>query len=52
MATIKHCDRETNQVAHELAQQALVAKASYWVDSQPAFITALLANDVTLLPDE
>jgi ribonuclease HI len=49
MATIEHCDREANQVAHELARQALVAKAScIWVDLQPTFITALLANDVTL----
>jgi hypothetical protein len=46
MATIEHCDTEANQVAHELARQALVAKAScIWVDLQPTFITALLAND-------
>jgi hypothetical protein len=38
-----------NQVAHELARQALVSKVSYtWFDSQPTFITALLANDVTI----
>jgi ribonuclease HI len=50
MATIEHCDREANQVAHELAWQALVAKAyCIWV---PTFITALLANDVILLFDE
>ena len=37
----------------ELARQALIAKASFiWVDLQPTFITALLANDVTLLSDE
>ena len=53
MATIEYCDREATQVAHELAWQALVAKAScIWVDLQPTFITALLANDVTLLSDE
>jgi ribonuclease HI len=53
MATIEHCDREANQVAHKLARQALVAKAScVWVDLQPTFITALLANNVTLLSDE
>jgi len=27
MATIEHCDREANKVAHELAQQAFVFKA-------------------------
>jgi hypothetical protein len=53
MAMIKPCDREANQVAHKLARQALVAKAScIWVDLQPTFIPALLANDVTLLSDE
>ena len=53
LAIIKHCDREANQVAHELARQALEEKFScIWVDSQPTFITALLANDVTILSDE
>ena len=53
LATIEHCDREANQVAHELARQALEEKVScIWVDSQPIFITALLANDVTILSDE
>jgi hypothetical protein len=46
-------DREANQVAHELARQALVSKVVYaWADSQTTFITALLANDVMLLSDE
>ena len=49
LAIIEHCDREANQVAHELARQALEEKVScIWVDSQPTFITALLANDVTI----
>jgi ribonuclease HI len=53
MATIEHCDREANQVVHKLARRALVSKVScIWADSQPTFITALLANDVTLLSDE
>jgi ribonuclease HI len=52
-ATMEHCDREANQVAHELARQALQTKSSCtWVDSQPMFITAFLANDVTILSDE
>ena len=40
LATIEHCDREANQVAHELARQALEEKVScIWVDSQPTSIT-------------
>ena len=53
MATIEHCDREANQVAHELAQQAFVSKAiCIWVDSPPSFIFPILSNDVTMLADE
>ena len=53
MATNERCDREANQVVHELALQALETKFSCtWVDSQPMFITAFLANDVTILSDE
>ena len=50
MATIEHCDREANQVAQELAQQAFVSKAiCIWVDSPPSFIFPILSNDVTIL---
>lgn len=53
LSNIEHCNREANQVAHELARQALDDRNScIWVDSQPSFITALLANDVTLLSNE
>ena len=44
MATIEYCDdREANQVAHELARQALVSKVS--CIRAATFITALFAND-------
>ena len=53
MATNERCDREANQVVHELALQALETKFSCtWVDSQPTFITVLLVNGVTLLSDK
>jgi hypothetical protein len=53
MATIEHCDREANQVAHELAQWAFVSKAiCIWVDSPLSFIFPILSNDVTMLSDE
>jgi len=53
MATIEHCDREANQVTHELAQHAFVSKAiCIWVDSPPSFIFPILSNDVTILSDE
>lgn len=53
MATIEHYDREANQVAHELARQALVSiDFCIWVDPHPRFIISVLANDVTLLSDE
>ena len=35
MATIEHCDREANQVAHELARQGFISNKSFciWADS-------------------
>jgi len=33
--SIEHCDRESNQVAHELARQGFMSKVScIWVDEQ------------------
>jgi hypothetical protein len=49
MAMIEHCDREANQVAHELAQKTFISKDfCTWVDSPPIFIFHALSNDVTL----
>jgi hypothetical protein len=48
-ATIKHCDREANQVTHELARETFVSKAyCIWAHSPPSFIFPILSNDVTL----
>ena len=47
---IEHLSREANQVAHELARQALLTKVfCMWDNDPPSFIVSLLANDVTLL---
>jgi hypothetical protein len=50
-ASMEHCDRDANKVAHELAWQAFCTKDScIWVDNPPSFILNLLVNDVTFLP--
>jgi ribonuclease HI len=51
--SIEHCDKESNQVAHELARQAFMSKAScIWVDEPPNCIIPLISNDVTMFSDE
>jgi ribonuclease HI len=48
--SIKHCNREANQVAHELARVSFTSGSSCtWVDEPPRFILSKLVNDVTLL---
>jgi ribonuclease HI len=48
--SIEHLNREANQVAHELARQAMIMKTNcIWDDDPPSFIVQLLANDVTIL---
>jgi ribonuclease HI len=47
---IEHCNREANQVAHELARVSFTSGSSCtWVDEPPRFIFSKLVNDVTLL---
>jgi len=48
--SIEHLSREANQVAHELARQAMLTKEN-WIrdDDPPSFIVDFLANDVTIL---
>jgi hypothetical protein len=42
MAMIEHCDREANQVAHELARQAFISKDfCTWVDHPLALFSML-----------
>jgi hypothetical protein len=46
---IEHLSREANQVAHELARQAMISKANYiYDDDLSGFIVQLLSNDVTI----
>lgn len=50
---IQHCNREANQVAHQLAREAFSAKQScIWVDEPPSSILGYLMQDVTILSDE
>ena len=52
-AMIEHCDREANQVAHELAQQPFASRDfCIWIDSSYSFIFFYFINDVTMLSDE
>jgi hypothetical protein len=47
--SIEHLSREANQVAHELARQAMITKENcIWDDDTPSFIVQLLSNDVTI----
>jgi ribonuclease HI len=44
----KHCPREANEVAHEIASNSFSTRNSYnWVDEPPDFIICKLLNDVT-----
>ena len=48
--SIEHLSREANQVAHELARQAMLTKENCIQDDDPpSFIVDFLANDVTIL---
>jgi ribonuclease HI len=48
--SIEHCNREANQVAHELARVSFTSGNSCtWVDEPPRFILSKLVNDVTVL---
>lgn len=47
--SIEHLSREANQVAHELARQAMITKENCILDDNtPSFIVQLLSNDVTI----
>jgi hypothetical protein len=46
--SFKHCLREANEVAHEIASNSFSTRNSYnWVDEPPDFIICKLLNDVT-----
>jgi ribonuclease HI len=46
--SFKHCPREANEVAHEIASNSFSSRNSYnWVDEPSDFIICKLLNDVT-----
>jgi ribonuclease HI len=46
----KHCSREANKVAHDLAKYSFSSKLSCkWVDEPPGFLLNNLVNDATIL---
>jgi ribonuclease HI len=46
--SFKHCPREANEVAHEIASNSFLTRSSYnWVDEPPNFIICKLINNVT-----
>jgi ribonuclease HI len=50
MATLKHCPREANGAAHELARRsAQQGTAETWFDISPIFITSMLVNDMIII---
>ena len=44
-----HCNRESNMIAHALAQNGRVDPPNLWSDSPPAFISEYLADDVSIV---
>ena len=44
---LEHCNRESNRVAHMLAQRGCSDPPSLWLDEHPNFISSSLADDVT-----
>ncbi|KAK1662852.1 hypothetical protein QYE76_051011 [Lolium multiflorum] len=47
---IEYCNRNANQVAHELAKSSFSSgNTCTWVDEPPRFILSKLVNDVTIL---
>ena len=46
---IEHCNRESNMVAHVLAQNGSVDPPNLWLDSPPGFISNYLADDISVV---
>ena len=48
--TFKHCYREANEVAHELARHSFINFVDcFWDDDPPSFLFPKLINDVTIV---
>ena len=47
-----HCNRERNEVAHELVRLVKFSPPSDWMDDAPDEVIPLLVNDATLFMNE
>ena len=52
IARFKHCNREANKVAHELARLARFSLTSDWFEGSLNEIVILLTNDVLFISNE
>lgn len=51
--SIKHCYREANQVAHDLAcWDRIVKENCFWIVESPRFLLGALINYVTILSNQ
>ena len=46
--TFDHCNRESNQIAHELARLARFSPSISWLEFAPDAVTPWIVNDATL----
>ena len=46
---LEHCLRESNMVAHTIAQQGRVDPPAVWMDTPPGFISLALLDDVAVV---
>ncbi|XBJ02592.1 hypothetical protein VPH35_021931 [Triticum aestivum] len=44
-----HCNREANQVAHEMVRLAKFSMPGFWMDTAPSAVIPMLVNDATIL---
>ena len=48
----EHCNRESNQVAHELARLAKFSPPGCWMDTAPSAVIPFLLSDAIILINE
>ena len=46
---LEQCNRESDMVAHMLAQRGNSDPPSLWLDEHPVFISSFLADDVSVI---
>jgi hypothetical protein len=50
---LEYCNREANQVVHELAKNAFISNNScIWINEPLSFLLSKLVNDITMLFDQ